>query len=68
MMQGEDLQKGGWYCSPKSPNLFRFEGTNAEGAYVFSRFNGTNPESPGELVTTIEIHNVDEFEPRVPGT
>lgn len=67
-MTADDLEVGAWYCSPQSPtHLLRYEGQAADGAYVFSRFKGMDPEDPGDDVTTIEIYNVDELEPCAAG-
>lgn len=58
------LEVGAWYRAPQSQTyLFRYEGQATDGAYVFSRFTGTDPGAPGDDVTTIEIYNVDELEP-----
>jgi hypothetical protein len=63
-MTADDLEVGAWYRSPQSPtHLLRYEGQATNGAYIFSRFTGTDPGDPGENVTTIEIYNVDELEP-----
>lgn len=66
-MTSDDLAVGAWYCSPTSlVHLLRYEGRNASGAYVFSRFVGSDPENHGEDVTTIEIYNVEELVPWKP--
>lgn len=65
-MDDEELVFGDWYMSPQSKaQLFRYEGRNVD-AYVFSKFNSRDPKNPGELVTTIEIYNLDALEPWEP--
>lgn len=67
-MTTDDLVINQWYRSPKSRGqLFLYEGVKADGpyagAYVFSKFNSLDPKNPGEVVTTIEIFNLDDLEP-----
>jgi len=55
---------GSWFRSPAAKGtLFRYEGQGPDGAYIFSKFNSRDPNNPGELVTTIEIYNLDAMEP-----
>lgn len=62
-MNGEDLIVGQWYRSPEAKGqVFRYDGRGPDDSYVFSKFVGDH-ESPGELLATIEIYNLESLQP-----
>ena len=62
-MDDDNLIVGNWYHLPKMRGqVFRYEGKNPDGAYVFSKFNG-DPDDPGVLVSTVEVYNLGALEP-----